>query len=129
MKSINFWTIVFLLSALPQTFYLLPQSPAQNPNKQDGSAQQSNAAATSRSALVFGLMEDTAVKLRLSRTVSSQDARVAEKADFEVVEDVMIGDVVVIPRNATAIARVTEAKAKSLTHSGKLKINIEFVQL
>src|SRR5258708_7568726 len=65
---------------------------------------------TPRPALVFGLVEDTPVRLRLIRTISSKDATLGEKVDFEVVEDVKIGEVVVIRQGAMAIATVTEAQ-------------------
>ena len=60
----------------------------------------------------FGLAQDTPVRLKLSQTMSSADAKVDQKVDFEVVETVKIGDVVVIPQGGLAIATVTEAKPK-----------------
>jgi len=41
--------------------------------------------------------------------MSSREARVDERVDFEVLEDVKVGNVVVIQRGALAIATVTEA--------------------
>ncbi|HKP73125.1 MAG TPA: PEGA domain-containing protein [Pyrinomonadaceae bacterium] len=104
-----------------------------------GSAQKKSAAqkqaeppapAAPRPALAFGLSEDTPVKLKLNRTMSSKDAKPDERVDFEVIEDVKIGDVVVIQHGATAIATVTEAHPKRrMGRSGKLNINIDSVQL
>ncbi|HBB97402.1 MAG TPA: hypothetical protein DC054_18640 [Blastocatellia bacterium] len=86
--------------------------------------------ATPRPALAFGLVEDTPVRLKLARTMSSHDAKVDEKVDFEVVEDVKIGDVVVIQHGGMAIATVTEAKPKArMGKAGKLNMNIDYVQL
>ena len=86
--------------------------------------------ATPRPPLAFGLTEDTPVRLKLSRTMSSHDAKVDEKVDFEVVEDVKIGDVVVIQHGGMAIATVTEAKSKArMGKAGKLNMNIDYVQL
>ncbi|HMH42981.1 MAG TPA: PEGA domain-containing protein [Pyrinomonadaceae bacterium] len=86
--------------------------------------------ATPRPPLAFGLAEDTPVRLKLTRTMSSQDAKVDEKVDFEVVEDVKIGDVVVIQHGGMAIATVTEAKPKArMGKAGKLNMNIDYVQL
>ena len=80
--------------------------------------------------LTFGLPEDTPVRLKLSRTMSSHDAKVDEKVDFEVLEDVKVGDVVVIQHGGLAIATVTEAKPKGrMGKSGKLNMNIDYVQL
>ena len=62
--------------------------------------------------------------------MSSRDARVDDRVDFEVFEDVKVGDVVVIERGSTAIATVTEAHPKRrMGRSGKLHINIDYVRL
>ncbi len=80
--------------------------------------------------LTFGLVEDTPVRIKLSRTMSSKDARVNERVDFEVLEDVKVGNVVVIERGAMAIATVTEAHPKRrMGRSGKLHINIDYLRL
>ena len=57
------------------------------------------ASATPKPPLAFGLTEDTPVKIKLARTMSSSDAKAGEKVDFEVLEDVKIGDVIVIQRD------------------------------
>jgi hypothetical protein len=83
-----------------------------------------------RSSLGFGLAEDTPIRLRLNRAVSSKDAKVGDRVDFQVLEDVKAGDVVVIRQGATALATVTEAHSKrSFGRSGKLNVNIDSVQL
>jgi len=83
-----------------------------------------------KAKLTFGLVEDTPVRIKLARTMSSKDAKVDERVDFEVFEDVKVGDVVVIERGATAIATVTEAHPKRrLGRAGKLKMNIDYVRL
>ncbi|HAF13125.1 MAG TPA: PEGA domain-containing protein [Blastocatellia bacterium] len=62
--------------------------------------------------------------------MSSQDATLNEKVDFEVLEDVKVGDVVVIQHGAMAIATVTEAQHKRrMGRAGKLNMNIDYVQL
>jgi len=87
-------------------------------------------APTPRPPLAFGLLEDTPVKLKLTRTMSSHDAKVDEKVDFEVLEDVKVGDVVVVQHGGMAIATVTEAKPKArMGKAGKLNMNIDYVQL
>src|SRR5205823_5501128 len=86
--------------------------------------------ATPRPPLAFGLAEDTPVRLKLSRTMSSHDAKVDEKVDFEVLEDVKVGEVVVVQHGGMAIATVTEAKPKGrMGKAGKLNMNIDYVQL
>jgi hypothetical protein len=78
----------------------------------------------------FGLLEDTPVRIKLTRTISSKDAKVDDKVDFEVLEDVKVKDVVVIQHGAMAIATVTKAQPKRrLGRSGKLDINVDYVQL
>lgn len=86
------------------------------------------AAATKPSGPV--LLEDTPIKLRIAQTISSGTSKVNDKVDFEVVEDVKVGDVVVIPQGGTAIATVTEAQPKRrFGRSGKLNVNIDYVRL
>jgi len=88
------------------------------------------ASATPKPPLAFGLTEDTPVKIKLARTMSSSDAKAGEKVDFEVLEDVKIGDVIVIQHGAMAIGTVTEAHPKRrMGRAGKLNINIDYVQL
>jgi hypothetical protein len=76
------------------------------------------------------LLEDTPIKLRIAQTISSGTSKVNDKVDFEVVEDIKVGDVVVIPQGGTAIATVTEAQPKRrFGRSGKLNVNIDYVRL
>jgi hydrogenase maturation factor len=119
---------VTLLSQFAHSQDQKPKSKDQKPPAQPQAAPQP--AATPRPPLAFGLAEDTPVRLKLARTMSSHDAKVDEKVDFEVVEDVKIGDAVVIQHGGTAIATVTEAKPKArMGKAGKLNINIDYVQL
>jgi hypothetical protein len=76
------------------------------------------------------LAEDTPVRLRLSQTLSSATAKLNDKVDFEVVEDIKVGNLVVIAQGATAIGTVTEARTKkSFGRAGKLNVNIDYVRL
>lgn len=77
------------------------------------------------------VLEDGApVKLRISRTVSSADASVGDTVDFEVLEEVRVADVLVIPKSGVAWATVTEAQRKRrLGRGGKLSMNIDSVRL
>jgi hypothetical protein len=106
---------------------------SQDKAKKQNQGNQTNPAAvapTAKPPLAFGLAEDTPVKIRLARTMSSADAKAGEKVDFEVLEDVKIGDVVVIQHGAMAIGTVTEAHPKRrMGRAGKLNINIDYVQL
>lgn len=79
--------------------------------------------------LTFGLQDGTPVKLRVSRNLSSADAKTGETVDFEVLEEIKIGDTVIIPRGGTALGTVTRAKPKGrMGKGGKLDINIDSVR-
>lgn len=78
--------------------------------------------------LTFGLLDGTPIKLRLGRNMSSADAKTGETVDFEVLEDVKIGEVIVIQRGGVALGTVTRGKPKGrLGKGGKLDINIDSV--
>src|SRR5215831_4902780 len=62
---------------------------------------------TPKPAIGFGLEDGTPIKMRISRTISSADAKVDDKVDFEVLEEIKVGDVVVVPRGGIAWATVT----------------------
>jgi hypothetical protein len=86
--------------------------------------------AAPQTAAKFILEADTPVKLVLGETISSADERVGNLVNFEVVEDVMVNNVVVIPRGSNAWATVTVAEPKKrMGRGGKLDINIDKVRL
>lgn len=76
------------------------------------------------------LLDGTPVKLRLSQSISSADAKVGQEVAFEVVEDVKVDDAIVLAKGATAIANVTEADhKKSMGRGGKLNVVISYARL
>jgi hypothetical protein len=76
------------------------------------------------------LLDGTPIKLRLSETISSADAMVGQEVPFEVVEEVKVDDVVVLPKGSTAIATVTDADhKKTMGRAGKLNISISYARL
>jgi hypothetical protein len=78
----------------------------------------------------FVLEEETPVRLRLNRTISSADAHVGDTLDFEVLDDITVNGTLVIPKGGLAFATVTEAQAKRrMARGGKLDINIDYVKL
>lgn len=78
----------------------------------------------------FVLEEETPVRLRLNRTISSADAHVGDTVDFEVLDDITVNGTLVIPKGGLAFATVTEAQAKRrMARGGKLDINIDYVKL
>jgi len=80
--------------------------------------------------LAFGLEDGTPIKLRLTRNLSSADATTGDRVDFEVLEEVKVKDVIVVPRGGLALATVTEAQHKRrMARGGKLDVNIDDVRL
>lgn len=76
------------------------------------------------------LLDGTPVKLRLSQTISSADAKVDQEVPFAVVEDINVDGVDVLPKGSTAIGTVTEAEHKrSMGRAGKLNISISYARL
>jgi hypothetical protein len=70
------------------------------------------------------------VKLRLSRNVSSADSKTGDNVDFEVLEEVYVRDVLVIPKGGVAIGTVTDAEPKRrMARGGKLDMTIDYVRL
>jgi len=76
------------------------------------------------------LEDGTPVKLRIGRTVSSADAHVGETVDFEVLDEVRLTNLLIIPKGGVAWATVTEAQSKRrMARGGKLDMNIDSVRL
>jgi len=76
------------------------------------------------------LPEATPIRMRISRTVSSAEAQIGENVDFETLDDVKLGEYVVIPKGSVAIATVTEAIAKRrMARGGRLSMNIDLCAL
>lgn len=101
---------LFLILSLTIPFVAYPQEKKTSVQPQ---APKEATATPPRPPLAFGLVEDTPVKLKLTRTMSSSDAKVDERVDFEVLEDVKIGDVVVIQHGGMAIATVYRSPTKA----------------
>lgn len=103
---------------------------AQQPQPAPETPQAAQQAAPSSPPPPHTLLDGTPVKLRLSQTISSADTKVGQEIPFEVVEDIAVDQVVVLPKGATAIATVTEAEhKKSMGRAGKLNISISYARL
>ena len=112
-------TIVALIGAL---LTVVSFSDAQQPAPQPP--------ATSSASNQLVLEKGTPVKLRLKRDISSADAKEGDTIDFEVVEEVKVGDVVVIPKGSPAVGSVTDVQAaRRMGRGGKLDIQIDSVTL
>ena len=87
-------------------------------------------AALAQAPKAFVLQDGTPIKLVLKQTVSSATAHVDDSVNFEVIEDVKVNDVVVIPHGTAAMATVTEAQEKRrMGRAGKLDVNVDWVRL
>jgi hypothetical protein len=76
------------------------------------------------------LQDGTPVKLRLGETISSANAHVGQSVEFEVLEEVLVSGVTIIPKGSVAWATVTEAHSKkSMGRGGVLNVNIDSVRL
>ena len=91
---------------------------------------QSQPRAAAPQATRFVLEDGTPIKLVLGETISSADAVVGQLVSFEVVEDILVDGVVVVPKGGTAWATVTAAEHKKrMGRGGKLDLNIDKVRL
>ena len=81
-------------------------------------------------AQTLQLDDGTPVRLRLMRNVSSGDAKLGESVDFELLDDIKVGALLVAPKGSLAIATVTEVEPKKrMGRAGKLDINIDYFKL
>jgi len=119
-----FASTLLAISSFQQT----PTQPIQEPKDQQSA--QKPELTTLKQPLAFGLEDGTPIKLRLTRNLSSADATTGERVDFEVLEDIKVKDVIVVPRGGLALATVTEAQEKRrMGRAGKLNVNIDDVRL
>ena len=101
MKKLLSATVSLALAAMPA---FAAQSAG---NSQDNQAQPP---AATHPASRFVLEDGTPIKLVLGETISSADAVVGQLVSFEVVEDILVDGVVVVPKGGTAWATVTAAE-------------------
>lgn len=76
------------------------------------------------------LHDGTPVRLRLRQNLSSAEAKTGDEVAFEVIDQVDVDGVAVLPHGATAVGVVTLAESKkSMARGGKLDISINFARL
>jgi hypothetical protein len=76
------------------------------------------------------LEDGTPVKLRIAQTVSSADAHVNDRVEFEVLDEIRISGVLIVPKGGIALGTVTEAQPKRrMARGGKLEIVMDSVRL
>jgi hypothetical protein len=109
---------------------ICPLLAAQQPQSTPGTPATPQQAAPGTPPPPHTLLDGTPVKLRLSETISSADAKVGQEIPFDVVEDISVDQTVVLPKGSSAIATVTEADhKKSMGRGGKLNISISYARL
>lgn len=129
LHQIPFLLCVFVVSVAQSPLPDQQQSSSSN-SPQNPPTPISTTTQSLKPALAFGLQDGTPVKLRITRNLSSADAKTGETIDFEVLEDVKIGETVIIPRGGIAWGTVTEAEPKRrMGRGGKLNVNIDSVRL
>jgi hypothetical protein len=85
---------------------------------------------TSAPQEAFLIQDGTPIRMRLQRTISSADAQVNEQVDFDVLDEVKVNGVVVVPKGSVAWGTITAAQAKRrMARGGKLDLNIDAVRL
>jgi hypothetical protein len=113
--------------------YSEPQTPAQTstPSADTASVAPKQAGPVKRTPDGKPILEEgTPVRLRITRTISSADAKTGDRVDFEVLDAIKLGDIEVIPQGGIAWGTVTEAQAKRrMARGGKLNVNIDAVKL
>jgi hypothetical protein len=78
----------------------------------------------------FALSNDTPIRLRLAKTLSSRVAHSGDAVEFEVVEDVVLDGLAVITRGTNVTGTVVEAEAKKrFGRDGKVSFKIMSVRL
>jgi hypothetical protein len=86
--------------------------------------------ASAAPAFAFGLTDGTPIKLKFRQTVSSKTAEKNDPIDFEVAEDVIVSNAVVIARGSSARGVVTNVRRSGmLGRKGKLEIALKEVTL
>ncbi len=104
---------------------------AQNPQSSLSQQPKSTLTQVTKPAPIRPTLEDgTPIKLRLGENLSSANAHAGQTVEFEVLEEVKVADVTVVPKGGVAWATVTEAEhKKSMGRGGKLNVNIDSMRL
>ena len=113
-----------------QVFFLSASLCAQQAAPQQAAPPPAQTAAVGQEQSKTFLFEGTAVRLRLTKEVSSASAQVGDMVNFDTIEDVRLGDVVVIPNGSHALGKViTVVPKRRMGRAGKLDISVQYVRL
>lgn len=108
----------------------LASAQTQNPSAKPSGEAQPTVQQPKHALSGFGLEDSTSIRLRLTRNLSSADERKGDQVDFETLDDIVVDNVMVIPKGSIAKATITEAEPKRrMGRGGKLDVNIDSVRL
>jgi hypothetical protein len=124
-------TSVFLLKDQPGTG--LPTSAAKPPARErthyDEPRSEANAPAHPGTG-AFALANNTPIRVKLSKTISSATAHVGDAVELEVVEDVVVDGLTVLPAGSKVRGVIAEGEPKKrFGHGGKLAFSITSMTL
>jgi hypothetical protein len=126
VKAVAFCLVFALVCGTPA----FSQAPAVPVGQDSGATSAPVVAALSAPPPPNTLLDGTAVKLRLAENLSSEKNKTGDQVPFEVVDEVVVDGVVVVPKGAQAIATVTNASPKkSMGRGGKLDVNVDSMRL
>ena len=78
----------------------------------------------------FALANNTPIRVKLSKTISSATARAGDAVEFEVVEDLIVDGVTVLPAGSKVSGAIAEAEPKKrFGHGGKVAFSITSMML
>ncbi|HET7106663.1 MAG TPA: hypothetical protein VFI38_07625 [Candidatus Acidoferrum sp.] len=83
-----------------------------------------------KGAVAFSLANNTPIRVKLNKTISSATAHAGDPVELEVVEDLIVDGVTVLPAGAKVSGAVAEAEPKKrFGHGGKLAFSITSITL
>jgi hypothetical protein len=124
-------TSIYLLKDQPGTG--LPTPAAKPPSRERIHYDEPRSEAASPShtgAGAFALANNTPIRVKLSKTISSATAHAGDAVELEVVEDVIVDGVAVLPAGSKVSGTIAEAEPKKrFGHGGKLAFSITSITL
>jgi len=124
-------TSVFLLKDQPGTG--LPAAAAKQPTRERthyDDPRSAPAAPAQKGPAAFTLANNTPIRLKLNNTISSATAHVGDAVELEVVEDVIVDGVTILPAGWKVNGAIAEAEPKKrFGHGGKLAFSITSMTL
>ena len=74
------------------------------------------------------LREGTQVELKFANAISSKTAHIGDSVEFQLDDDLKVGDAIVVPKGAHAVATVSDAKKSGMMgRPGELSVQIQYL--